>query len=31
MTRLLNLFKGIILGISQGIQDFKSYKRGKVK
>jgi hypothetical protein len=31
MTKLLNLFKDIIVGISEGIQDFKTYKRGKVK
>jgi hypothetical protein len=29
MTKLLNLFKDIFFGISEGIQEFKAYKRGK--
>jgi hypothetical protein len=31
MTKLLNNFKNIVLGISEGIQMFKAYKAGKVK
>lgn len=31
MTKLLNNFKNIILGISEGIQAFRTYKAGKVK
>jgi hypothetical protein len=31
MTKLLNDFKNIILGIAEGIQEFRTYKRGKVK
>jgi hypothetical protein len=31
MLKLLNNFKKIILGISEGIQMFKDYKMGKVK
>jgi hypothetical protein len=30
MTKLLNLFKDIIVGISEGIQEFKSHK-GRTK
>jgi hypothetical protein len=31
MTKLLNNFKNIVIGISEGIQMFKAYKVGKVK
>jgi hypothetical protein len=31
MIKLLKLFKDIIVGISEGIQDFKTYKQGKLK
>jgi len=29
MTKLLNLFKVVLFGIVEGIQDFKAHKRGK--
>jgi hypothetical protein len=31
MTKLLNNFKNIVLGLGEGIQAFRTYKRGKVK
>ena len=31
MTKLLRVFKNVVIGLSNGIQDFKLYKRGKVK
>jgi hypothetical protein len=31
MTKLLNHFKNVVLGIAEGIQAFKDYKIGKVK
>jgi len=31
MTKLLNNFKDVIIGIADGIQMFKAYKAGKVK
>jgi hypothetical protein len=31
MTKLLKHFKNIIIGISDGIQTFRTYKAGKVK
>lgn len=31
MTKLLNHFKNIAIGISEGIQLFKAYKMGKLK
>ena len=31
MTKLLKNFKQIVIGLSEGIQSFRSYKRGKVK
>ena len=31
MTKLLNNFKNAIIGVLEGIQAFRAYKRGKVK
>jgi len=31
MQKLLNNFKNIFIGISEGIQSFRTYKKGKVK
>jgi hypothetical protein len=31
MTKLLNHFKNIFLGIADGVQAFRTYKAGKVK
>ena len=31
MTKLLNHFKNIVIGISDGIHAFRTYKSGKVK
>jgi hypothetical protein len=31
MTKLLKNFKQLLVGLSEGIQQFKTYKRGKVK
>ena len=31
MTKLLNHFKNVVIGISEGIQLFKAYKIGKIK
>jgi len=31
MTKLLKSCKQILMGISEGIQSFKLYKRGKVR
>jgi hypothetical protein len=31
MIKLLKNFKNVVLGLKQGIQEFKLYKRGKVK
>lgn len=31
MTKLLNVCKNIIFGIADGINEFKTYKRGKLK
>jgi hypothetical protein len=31
MTKLLKHFKNIFLGISDGVQAFRTYKAGKVK
>jgi hypothetical protein len=31
MTKLLKNFKHIIVGLSEGLQAFRTYKRGKVK
>jgi hypothetical protein len=28
MTKLLNLFKDVFIGITEGIQAFKAHKRG---
>jgi hypothetical protein len=31
MTKLLKHFKNVVLGVAEGIQAFRTYKRGKVK
>lgn len=31
MTKLLNNFKNIVLGLGEGIHAFRTYKKGKVK
>ena len=31
MQKLLNNFKNIFIGLVEGIQTFRTYKRGKVK
>lgn len=31
MTKLLNHFKNIVIGLSEGLQSFRNYKVGKVK
>ena len=31
MTKLLKNFKNIVIGLSDGIHAFRTYKRGKVK
>ena len=31
MTKLLKNFKQLLVGLSEGLHEFRTYKRGKVK